>query len=97
MVVEAGVAALSSAVGASVLGVADCSVAGLVSVEAGALFELPPQDDIMAATAKTPITSTDFFIAFCVKNYYQKFAAKLQIISVNMCLYLLVLIFNFAK
>jgi len=26
-----------------------------------------------------------------------KFGAKLQIISVNMCLYLLVLIFNFAK
>jgi hypothetical protein len=40
-------------------------VAGLVSAEAGALFELPPQDDIAAAIAKMPITSKDFFIFAC--------------------------------
>jgi hypothetical protein len=58
-------AAASSALGASDAGAADCSVAGFVSVEAGALFELPPQDDIAAAIAKMPITSKDFFIFAC--------------------------------
>jgi len=74
------------------------SVAVFVS-EAGALalLALPPHDDIMAAIAKALIMSRFFFIFFVFVIVFNNFGAKLQIISVIMYLYLLVLMLNFAK